>query len=182
MNRTDAELIEAHRRGDASAVEALVERHVARVRNLLFQLVLRRDEAEELTQEVFVNVLKNLSGFRSESAFTTWLHRIAVNVVRESQRRGLRRRTEEIAATHGETASSLSPPEAELIRREQDERVRLALERLTPPLRSAIVLTVMQGLSAVEAAEIEGCPVGTMYWRVSEARRKLREDLQEFLE
>lgn len=62
-------------------------RHVERIRNLIFQLVLRQDEAEELTQEVFVKVLRNLNGFRGESAVATWLHRIAVNVVREAQRR-----------------------------------------------------------------------------------------------
>ena len=181
LNRTDAELIEAHRRGDASAVEVLVARHLARVRSLLFQLVLDRDEADELTQEVFVSVLKNLDGFRGEAAFATWLHRIAVNTARQAVRRTRSRRIEH----NGETPVSsgeASVPEADLIRSEQRDRVQRALAKLSLPLRSAVVLTVMQGLSAGEAAEIEGCPVGTMYWRVHEARRLLRDELKGLIE
>lgn len=181
MNRTDAELIEAHRRGEASAVEVLVARHLARVRSLLFQLVLDRDEADELTQEVFVSVLRNLDGFRGEAAFATWLHRIAVNAARQAARRKRSRRSE---ATRGARDSNgeASAPEAELIRSEQRDGVQRALAKLSLPLRSAVVLTVMQGLSASEAAEIEGCPVGTMYWRVHEARRLLRDELKGLIE
>ena len=181
MNRTDAELIEAHRRGEAAAVEELVARHLARVRNLLFQLVLDRDEADELTQEVFVSVLRNLDGFRGESAFTTWLHRIAVNTARQAARRTRSKRNEvtrAARASHGEA----SAPESELIRSEQRDGVQQALAKLSLPLRSAVVLTVMQGLSAGEAAEIEGCPIGTMYWRMHEARRLLRDALKGWIE
>ncbi len=181
LNRTDAELIEAHRRGEASAVEVLVARHLARVRSLLFQLVLDRDEADELTQEVFVSVLRNLEGFRGESAFGTWLHRIAVNTARQAARRTRRRPVEQNSPAH-ESNGKASLPETELIRSEQRDGVQRALEKLSLPLRSAVVLTVMQGLSASEAAEIEGCPIGTMYWRIHEARRLLRDDLKGLIE
>ena len=181
LNRTDAELIEAHRRGDGSAAGVLVARHLARVRSLLFQLVLDRDEADELTQEVFVNVLRNLDGFRGEAAFATWLHRIAVNTARQAARRTRNRPLEQNGAVRDASGEVLAP-EGELIRNEQRDRVQRALDKLSPPLRSAVVLTVMQGLSAGEAAEIEGCPVGTMYWRVHEARRLLRDELKGLIE
>ncbi|MBC8114999.1 MAG: sigma-70 family RNA polymerase sigma factor, partial [Candidatus Saccharimonas sp.] len=181
LNRTDAELIEAHRRGEASAVEVLVARHLARVRSLLFQLVLNRDEADELTQEVFVSVLRNLDGFRGEASFTTWLHRIAVNTARQAVRRANSRRSAS-ARTARDSNGEAAVPEAELIRNEQRDRVQRALATLSLPLRSAVVLTVMQGLSAGEAAEIEGCPLGTMYWRVHEARRLLRDELKGLIE
>ncbi len=181
LNRTDAELIEAHRRGETSAVEELVARHLARVRSLLFQLVLDRDEADELTQEVFVCVLKNLDGFRGEAAFATWLHRIAVNTARQAARRSSSRRKEKTRAVR-ESNGEAAAPEAELIRSEQRDHVQRALTKLSLPLRSAVVLTVMQGLSAGEAAEIEGCPIGTMYWRVHEARRLLRDELKGLIE
>ena len=181
LNRTDAELIEAHRRGESSAVEVLVARHLARVRSLLFQLVLNRDEADELTQEVFVSVLRNLDGFRGEAAFATWLHRIAVNTARQAARRTRTRQTESSGAVR-ESNGKAADPEAELIRSEQRDGVQKALAKLSLPLRSAVVLTVMQGLSAGEAAEIEGCPLGTMYWRVHEARRLLRDELKGLIE
>ncbi len=181
MNRTDAELIEAHRRGDGSAAGVLVARHLGQVRSLLLQLVLDRDDADELTQEVFVSVLRNLDGFRGEAAFATWLHRIAVNAARQAVRRTRSRRSESDRAVRDSNGDSAAP-EVELIRSEQRDRVRQALEKLSLPLRSAVVLTVMQGLSAGEAAEIEGCPIGTMYWRVHEARRLLREELKGLIE
>jgi RNA polymerase sigma-70 factor, ECF subfamily len=181
VNRTDAELIEAHRRGDATAVQVLVARHLARVRSLLFQLVLDRDEADELTQEVFVSVLRNLDGFRSDAAFGTWLHRIAVNAARQAARRARVRRSQ-IARAARDFNGETSVPERELIRNEQRDGVQQALGKLSLPLRSAVVLTVMQGLSAGEAAEIEGCPVGTIYWRVHEARRLLRDELKGLIE
>ena len=175
LNRTDAELIEAHRRGETSAVEVLVARHLARVRSLLFQLVLDRDVADELTQDVFVSVLRNLDDFRGEAAYVTWLHRIAVNTARQAARRTRTRRGDATSASRDSNDERLAP-EAELIRSEQRDHVQRALAKLSLPLRSAVVLTVMQGLSAGEAAEIEGCPLGTMYWRVHEARRLLRDE------
>ncbi len=181
LNRTDAELIEAHRRGETSAVDVLVARHLVRVRSLLFQLVLDRDTADELTQEVFVSVLRNLHSYRGEAAFSTWLHRIAINAARQATRRARIRRSE-TAHVPRDINGSVSAPVAELIRNEQRHGVQRALAKLSMPLRSAIVLTVMQGLSAGEAAEIEGCPVGTMYWRVHEARRLLREELKGLIE
>ena len=147
----------------------------------MFQLVLDRDEADELTQEVFVSVLRNLDGFRGEAAFATWLHRIAVNTARQAARRARNRPIARNGAARDPSGES-SAPEAELIRNEQRDGVQRALAKLSLPLRSAVVLTVMQGLSAGEAAEIEGCPIGTMYWRVHEARRLLRDELKGLIE
>lgn len=181
MDLTDAELIAAHQRGDASAVESLIARHLGRIRSLLFQLVLDRDDADELTQDVFVGALRNLDGFRGEAAFGTWLHQIAVNMARQSSRR---RKSDlnRLLSQGGDSTDKTPAPEDGLIQREESDRVQRALARLSLPLRSAVVLTVMQGLSAVEAAEIEGCPVGTMYWRVHEARRLLRDELKGLVE
>lgn len=180
MNRTDEELIEAHWRGEDAAVEVLVARHLGRIRSLLFQLVLDRDEADELTQDVFVSVARNLDRFRGEAAFGTWLHQIAVNTARQAARRTRTRRKE--LYVQARSSATSATPDVDLIRSEQCDGVQRALAKLSLPLRSAVVLTVMQGLSAVEAAEIEGCPVGTMYWRVHEARRLLRDELKGLIE
>ena len=153
----------------------------------MFQLVLDRDEADELTQEVFVSVLKNLDGFRGDAAFSTWLHRIAVNTARQAARRSRSRpvvrnqAVVEIGAIRDSNGDA-SAPEADLIRSEQRDSVQRAMKKLSLPLRTAVVLTVMQGMSAIEAASIEGCPVGTMYWRIHEARRLLRDDLKGLIE
>ena len=177
MNRTDIELIEAHRRGETSAAGILVARHLVQVKGLLFQLVMDHDQAEELTQEVFCRVLTKLEQFRGTAAFSTWLYRIAVNAARQAARReGVRRKER---SRHSANIDGIdTPPEAELIRKEEYERVHHALAQLSLPLRAAVVLTTIQGLSAGEAASIEGCPIGTMYWRIHEARRLLRSELK----
>lgn len=166
-------------------MEVLVQRHLGRVRGLLFQLVLDRDAADELAQDVFVSVLKNLDRFRGDAAFGTWLHRIAVNAARQAARRVrsrsvLKQSAVEIGAV--QETSDATGPETNLIRIEQRDCVHAALGRLSLPLRTAVVLTVMQGMSAIEAAEIESCSVGTMYWRIHEARRLLRDDLKGLIE
>ncbi len=180
MERTDLELIQEFRGGDRTAADELVRRHLERVRNLVFQLVLNNEVADDLTQDVFARALRGLETFRGQSSMVTWLHRIALNVSYQFLRLTHRRGTSELPpdSIDGRVAA----PHAQLIESEAKDRIATALSRLTPSLRAAIVLTTMQGLSAIEAAEIEECSVGTMYWRVHEARRRLREELKDWIE
>ena len=148
---------------------------------MLFQLVLNREKADEVTQDVFVNVLRGLHRFREEAEFTTWLHRIALNAAKEAARHeSFRRRQDVHDVPVGD--SQLPAPESLLMQQEQRETIHRALSRLSLALRTAVVLTVMQGHSAIAAAELEGCPLGTMYWRIHEARRLLRDELRGLIE
>ena len=158
----------------------LTSRHLARVRHLVFQLVLNNDVADDLTQDVFARALRGLDAFRGQSSMTTWLHRIALNVTYGYLRRSGRRETSELPAESID--SETAGPHVPLIEAEGKDRIAAALGRLTPSLRAAIVLTVMNGLSAIEASEIEECSAGTMYWRIHEARRRLRDDLKDWIE
>ena len=180
LERTDSELIQAIRNGDGPAADELVRRHLARVRNLVFQLVLNHDAADDVTQDVFARVLRGLPSFRGQSLFVTWLHRIAVNVSYAFLRQSGRRQS--VPLPEESIDGAVSSPDSSLIEVEQKNRITVALAQLTPQLRTAIVLTVMQGMSAIEAAEIEECPVGTMYWRIHEARRRLRHELKDWME
>lgn len=180
LERTDSELIQSIRNGDGPAADELVRRHLARVRNLVFQLVLNHDAADDVTQDVFARVLRGLPSFRGQSLFVTWLHRIAVNVSYAFLRQSGRRQS--VPLPEESIDGAVSSPDSTLIELEQKNRITVALAQLTPQLRTAIVLTVMQGMSAIEAAEIEECPVGTMYWRIHEARRRLRHELKDWME
>lgn len=180
MERTDLELIQAVRGGNAVAADELVRRHLSRVRNVVFQMVLDHDAADDLTQEVFTRALTGLEAFNGRSSLTTWLHRIALNVACGFLRRSDRRKT--VALPMESVDEGLLAPDATIIETEGKDRIAGALGRLNPTLRAAIVLTVMQGFSALEAAEIEACSLGTMYWRIHEARRRLREDLKDWIE
>ncbi|MBS0205600.1 MAG: sigma-70 family RNA polymerase sigma factor [Planctomycetes bacterium] len=173
-------MIQSIRNGNGTAADELVRRHLARVRNLVFQLVLNHDAADDVTQDVFARALRGLPTFRGQSLFVTWLHRIAVNVSYAHLRQSGRRRADPLPEESMDVAST--SPESAVIVAEEKDRVALALEQLPPQLRTAIVLTVMQGMSAIDAAEIEECPVGTMYWRIHEARRRLRHELKDWME
>lgn len=178
--QTDLELIQAFRGGEPAAVDELVRRHLNRVRNLLFQLVLDNHEADDLTQDVFARVLKSLKSFRGEARFDTWLHRIVLNVAYEHLKKAGRLESIELSA--GAMVSPIKTPEASMAACERKDQITMALGRLPADLRTAIVLTTMQGMSAVEAAAVEDCPTGTMYWRIHEARRRLRDELKDLME
>lgn len=179
MEPSDLELIQVIRTGDKIAADELVRRHLGRVRNLVFQLVLDHDAADDLTQDVFARMLQGLDSFRGHSTFPTWLHRIALNAAYSFLRQVDRRKTSTLTV---DSTVVVAGPDWRLIESEQRDKVTAALGRLTPQFRAAIVLTVMQGLSAGEAAEIEGCSIGTMYWRVHEARARLRDELKELVQ
>lgn len=156
----------------------LVERHLERVRNLAYRLVLCHAAADDVAQEVFLKVLRNANGFRGESSFSTWLYRITVNAAREH----LRRTAPTSALPETDPAAPESEhrrPEAEMMQRELIESIEQGLRGLSGKLRAAIVLTAVEGLPAKTAAEIEGCTTATMHWRVHEARKQLKHILDQ---
>ncbi len=170
MAVSDEELAQAAAGGDRAAFAALLERVYDRVFGLAFRLTGRRAEAEDIAQEVCATLPLKLRGWRGEGRLTTWLYRIVVNAVRDAHRRRVTR-----------DKAALGWGDAELARRaeaaETGERLawlHLAMDRLTPPeLRETLVL-VLDGLSHAEVAEVQGLSEGTVSWRVSQAKRKLR--------
>ena len=143
-------------------------------------MVLDHHVADDLTQDVFAKAWRSLDSFRGQATFATWLHRIALNAAYEYLRRSDRRRTSVIS--EGSVDDTATGPHTAVIQSEKTAHIATALGLLTPKLRSAIVLTTMQGLPATTVAEIEDCSVGTIYWRMHEARRQLREELKDWIE
>ena len=140
--------------------------------------MLDHDLADDLTQDVFAKVFKSLTTFRGESAFDTWIHRIAVNVTYGHLRQSRLRKTSAVLV---DVVDTDAVPSSRVLESEQRDRLADALASLKPALRTAIVLTVLQGMTAIEAAEIEKCSVGTMYWRIHQARQALKAALKDWL-
>lgn len=163
------------------SLDELLRRHLPRVRSMALSMLLDDAVADDVTQDVFVRVVRGLVGFRQAALFSTWLYRIAWNVIQDAAAR----RPAVIGLTDDfglEDVRSCERPTDELLRNELHQQIELALAKIAPSLRAAIVLTTLQGMSAQEAADLEGCPVGTMYWRMSEARRLLQERLRKYLD
>lgn len=165
--------------GELRCFDTLVRRHIGKVRAMIYPMVLNDADADELTQEVFRRVIGAIHGFQHRSAFATWLHCIAMNTARNFLKRRARNPVEHRDEPPDAPAARHLQPDEKAMAHESDARVTAALAELPPSLRAAIVLTALHGLSAQEAARVEGCLTATLYWRVHQARKQLRARLAE---
>ncbi len=164
-----AQLIERARRGDAEAFRQLYVSHVGRVHAVCLRILGDGTRAEEATQEVFVKAWKALPRFEGRSAFSTWLHRLAVNVVLDARRVEVRRAEDPLPETAPPSREAATPDAAADL-----ERAIAALPRVA---RTAFVLHDVEGYKHREIAQMTGTPEGTWRARLHEARRLLRERL-----
>lgn len=174
----DGAFVEAAAAGSREAFDELVRRHQAAIVTLVRVLTSGRGDPEDLAQEVFVRAWRSLRGFRRDSTFRTWLHRVAINVVRTSQSR--RTRILRVIVPFGgregdsgpaDVASGEEPMDTALARRQVIER---ALASLPDDLRIAVTLRDVQGLDYKEIAGALGVPVGTVESRIFRARQRLK--------
>jgi len=178
---TDEQLVEMFQTSDEMRhLDVLVHRHISRVRAMVYPMVLNHADADEITQEIFIRMANGIRRFRQSARFFSWLYRIAVNTVRSFLHRRARRPLEHRAELPDQETPGASPDHA-LATRETDAGISQALASLTPALRSAITLTAIEGMDIREAARIEGCLTATLYWRIHEARRLIRKQLEKQL-
>ena len=179
---SEAELIERAKQGNAEAFQALYDKHKRRVYSLCLRMTANTAEAEDLAQEAFLQLFRKIATFRGESAFSTWLHRLVVNVVlMHLRKKGLQQ------ISFDELDTSQDEP----VRRdygEEDRRLmksvdRLGLERVIAKLpggyRAVFILHDIEGYEHNEIAEIMNCSVGNSKSQLHKARMKLREALRD---
>jgi RNA polymerase sigma-70 factor (ECF subfamily) len=177
----DTQLIARAQRGDEEAFAAIFEAHKRRVYSLCLRMTGNTAEAEDLTQEAFLQLFRKISTFRGESAFSTWLHRLAVNVVlMHLRKKGL----QQISLDEVDTSQD------EPVKRDygsDDRRLTGSVERiglqnaiadLPPGYRTVFVLHDVEGYEHNEIAEIMKCSVGNSKSQLHKARMKLRERLR----
>lgn len=179
---TEAVLIERAQGGDQRAYGRLVRLHQRRVWSTARQLVRSPSDADDVTQEVFLRAWRALGRFDGRSKLSTWLYRITVNVSLNLLRKRKRRAAGDIDDPRvpepqaDPTQGQVDPARVQELG-ELQHRLAGALDELSDTLRSAVVLVLFQGLPHKEAAEVLGCPEGTVAWRIHEARRKLKASL-----
>ena len=180
----EAALVQRCVAGDERASAELVAEHQRTVIQLATNLLGDREEALDLSQEVFLRVFRTLSRFRAHSSLRTWIYRIAVNQARNRHRFWRRRhRADQVSldqhvAVHGDVLSGTEPtPDRVLAQKELAARLRMALERLPFEQRTAIVLREVDGLSYGEIAYSLDLAVGTVKSRLTRARQALRAEL-----
>lgn len=182
----EAALVERCAAGDEAAYAELVAEHQSMIVQLAMNLLGDRDEALDLSQEVFLRVFRTISRFRGQSSLRTWIYRIAVNQARNRHRFWRRRhRGDQVSLdahveAHGETLPALElGPDRVLAQKELATRLQRALDALPFDQRTAIILREVDGLSYEEIAFSLGVAVGTVKSRLTRARQTLRLELRE---
>jgi RNA polymerase sigma-70 factor (ECF subfamily) len=191
---TDVQLVERAKRGEVHAFEMLVVKYQRRIERLIGRLVRDTDLVADVAQETFIRAYRALPQFRGESAFYTWLYRIAVNtakktlvdlkrdpVITESALAAARQDDEETSRPEHELSDG-ETPEAVLASREIAATVNAAIEALPDDLRQAILLREVEGLSYDEISTVMACPIGTVRSRIFRAREAIAERLRPLLD
>jgi RNA polymerase sigma-70 factor (ECF subfamily) len=179
--QSDSQLIEAVLAGGGLAFETLIERYQERIFRLLSRFTRDRGEVEDLGQEVFVKVFRKLHTFQQDSAFYTWVYRIAVNTAKDHFSRHSRRRLV-LVEDAVELDSGLRDPDyagsAEpLLEEELREVTRQVLETLPDKYREILILREYEDLSYTEMSQVLGCSMGTVESRLFRARQRFKEAL-----
>lgn len=167
---TDAALVARAAQGDRQAFQQLIERHYDFVHRVACKWLGNRQDSEDIAQEVCIKLASSLKTYDARAAFTSWLYRVVLNTVRDSQRASSRRgrHHDRLAEVHPEEA----PPE-------QEDATAVgelwrAVRALPPQQRDAVLLVYAEEKSHAEAGEIMGCKEATVSWHIHEARKTLR--------
>ena len=187
---SDLSLVRRVQRGDKGAFDALVLKYQHKLVKLVMRYVRNPAEAEDIAQEAFIKAYRALPQFRGDSAFYTWLYRIAINTAKNAvvsrDRSPIeydldRNNTDESYDMQGRMKDS-ETPEGLVLTDEIRSTVNAAIEALPEDLRAAIVLRELEGLSYEEIAVTMDCPVGTVRSRIFRAREAIDRRLREVFE
>ncbi len=184
----DRALVTKVQEGDRTAFDLLVRKYQHRILKFVTRYVHDSNLALDITQESFMRAYRSIRSFRGESAFYTWLYRIAINVAKNHLSVNARRLEESLVESGDsngvdgiEALRNMETPEALLISDEMRQTVVDAIQDLAPDLRTAILLREVEGFSYEAIAQAMGCPVGTVRSRIFRAREAINARLEPLL-
>jgi RNA polymerase sigma-70 factor (ECF subfamily) len=181
----EAVLVEEAKSGRIEAYVELVRRVQERIYRTIFGMTRNHEDADDLTQETFMYAYKALGSFKSKSSFYTWAYRIAVNLslnfLKKKGREKGREDFEDNAAVFGRAEYTALSPEGDSLKKELQDKLQDAIDKLPPVYKAAFNLVVRQGLSHGDAAAVLGCSANTVSWRMHKARKMLQIRLRPYL-
>lgn len=186
---SDQELLKRFRAGDESAFDELVLRHQQRAFNVAYQLLRDHEDATEVAQDAFVRAYRNLDSFHGECEFTTWLHRIVVNLAHNKYRWWKRRGKQASLSLDApvenaddemarQIAAATDGPDMQAVKAEFIEMLNRRMNELPHKFREVIVLRNVENLSYDEIATVLNCSVGTVKSRLARGRDALRKSMR----
>lgn len=187
-NELDRALVKRVQKGDSKAFDLLVRKYQHRIVGLISRYVNDRSECQDVAQEAFLRAWRAIHSFRGDSAFYTWMYKIAVNTAKNylvaKRRRPPNEDVDVADAVYGPGAERLSEnatPEREMMRQEIEQTVVDAVQELPDELRTAITLREVDGMSYEEIAQAMDCPIGTVRSRIFRAREAIDQQLRPLL-
>jgi RNA polymerase sigma-70 factor (ECF subfamily) len=185
----DALLVKAFQRGDRTAFDRLVAKHKDRIFNVCYWFLGDYHEADDIAQETFIKVYRSLDRFRLESAFSTWIFRIAVNACKNKLKSAAfrqKKKTISMGNPGGEPGSGIREvfqngarlPDEQMEQKERVRRIRKSINTLVLEQKEVITLRDIEGLSYSEISEVTGVSLGTVKSRLARARAELRKRLK----
>ncbi|MCN4144727.1 MAG: RNA polymerase sigma factor RpoE [Thiohalomonas sp.] len=190
QNKIDLEIVRRVQRGDKNAFDLLVIKYQHKLAQLVLPYVHDRDDVLDVVQESFIKAYKALPGFRGDSAFYTWLYRIAINTSKNyltaQSRRPPRSDVDANDAEYydddgGSTMHDNTTPEANLAKQQIKEAIDRAIANLPEELKVAITLREFEAMSYDEIANVMDCPVGTVRSRIFRARETIDNEIKDLL-
>ena len=186
----DQNLVQRVQRGDKVAFEMLFTKYQRRVSRLVARFVRSEAEVEDIVQESFIKAYRALASFRGDSAFYTWLYRIAVNTAKNHLVSASKRpislsqfeKNDDDDFQEDIFMSDAATPESELITKQIAETVNKSMNELPADLREAIMLREIEGMSYEDIADAMGCPIGTVRSRIFRAREAISEKIKPMLD
>lgn len=182
---TDQRLVERAQQGDTRAFDLLVKKYQHKILGLIGRYVHDQAEVQDVAQEAFIKAYRALGKFRAESAFYTWMYRIAINTAKNHLvSRGRRPPGSDLDIVdaeildHSGRLADIESPEAAIARDQLEAAVFEAIEQLPEDLRTAITLREFDGLSYEDIAQVMDCPVGTVRSRIFRAREAVDRHIQ----
>lgn len=185
----DQQLVERVQKGDKRAFDLLVIKYQHKVLAVISRLVRDHAEAQDVAQEAFIKAYRALPNFRGDSAFYTWIYRIAINTAKNHLvARNRRPPSSDLEVDEAEfypgndAIHEMNTPERSLLRDELQATIEQAFQDLPPDLRTAVSLRELEGLSYEEIAEVMECPVGTVRSRIFRAREAIDKRIKPLVE
>ena len=185
----DQALVERVQQGDKRAFDMLVLKYQHRVMKLISRLVRNADDVQDVAQESFIKAYRALKNFRGDSAFYTWLYRIAINTAKNHLVASGRRATDSAVDAQdaeqyesGDWLREYATPEKEMMAAEISDVINRSISKLPDDLKEAITLREMEGLSYEDIAAVMDCPIGTVRSRIFRAREAIDSQLKPLLD
>lgn len=182
MNYDEIEMISRCQKGDQDALKEIFDQYHKKVYRIAYGVVRQREEALDIVQEVFIKLYRSIRNFKGKSKFYTYLYRMAMNTAVDHVRKMGKSPFSSLDEMEGFQPSEgiEKSPDSILLRKELEERVKVALEKLPNDQRMALIFREVEGLSYKEMAEAMGCSIGTVMSRLHYARKRIQEFLKNY--